>query len=319
MNLIKFIDIYLKPDMWEGTTCPYTQEEMDWFNENLKGKYAYALNWRWVVPFEQLTLSEFVEKSVLNSPEGISEYCTVEKYSDYKDTEMTERSNSIDKYIALNQFSSDSDITIEEVKNFRTWLATTLRAIKDEEDMVTGEKIMLDYYANGMYDQTVNALSIFSKQASAQYGVVGVQSCGCIGSANTSLLDISAPVCDPLSIYRRGIYELMVSLWSEYKYWVDLESDDFLVEFKKYIDAVISYNLPLFVSDWTTVFADCTCLNSSDSLQAAGLTAMRNLSQALQYMIDGDIQGHKNFINAALRTFASQYYEKMQWIDVSVH
>ena len=108
----------------------------------------------------------------------------------------------------------------------------------------------------------------------------------------------------------------MVSLWSTHNYWIDLESDDFLIEFKRYIDAIISYNLPLFVTDWTTVFADCTCANSSDALQAAGIAAMRNLSQALQYMIDGEVTGHKNFIDNALRVIASQYYERMQWIDV---
>ena len=205
--------------------------------------------------------------------------------------------------------------TLEEVKNFRTWLAKTILAIKDDGDMVNGEKIMLKYYAGGMYDQTVNALSIFST-ISPQYSVVATQSCGCLNSGSLSALGTTGAVCDPLSIYRRGIYDLMVSLWSTHNYWIDLESDDFLIEFKRYIDAIISYNLPLFVTDWTTVFADCTCANSSDALQAAGIAAMRNLSQALQYMIDGEVTGHKNFIDNALRVIASQYYERMQWIDV---
>ena len=316
MNLVKHKDIFLKPEMWEGATCPYTQEEMDWYNENLKGKYAYALNWRWVVPFDQMTLAEFVAASKANNPYDADpqfDYCEIEKYADYQDTEATDRANSINKYLALNKFSSDTDITLEEVKNFRTWLATTVKEIKDEGDMVNGEKLMLEYYANGMYDQTVNALSIFSAM-SPQYSIVSTQSCGCANNGMGNLLGTTGTVCDPLAMYRKGIYDLMVSLWSTHNYWIDLESDDFLIEFKRYIDAVISYNLPLFVTDWTTVFADCTCANSSDALQNAGILAMRNLSQALQYMIDDDVTGHKNFIDNALRVFASQYYERMQWI-----
>lgn len=312
MNLIKHKDTYLKPELWTGGLCPYTQEEMDWYNENLKGKYAYALNWEWVVPFDQLTLSEFVNYSQSNSP-GAVEHCDIDKYSAFVDQESTDRANSINKYLALNKFSSDTDITLDEIKNFRTWLATTINAIKDEGDMVNGEKIMLEYYAGGMYDQTVNALSIFSSVA-PQYSVVATQSCGCVGGGLGNLSGTTGAVCDPLATYRKGIYDLMVSLWSTHNYWIELESEDFLIEFKKYIDCIVSYNLPLFISDWTTVFADCTCANSSDALQTAGVTSMRNLSQALQYMIDGEVTGHKNFIDNALRVFASQYYERMQWI-----
>ena len=311
MNIVKHKDTYIKSEMWEEGSCPYTQEEMDWYNENLKGKYAYALNWKWGVPFGQMTVSEFVEYSAEDSP-GEKDHCDISKYSDFIDNEATDHSNSISKYVALNKFSSDTDITIDEVKNFRTWLASTLAEIKDESDMVAGEKIMLDYYAGGMYDQTVNALSIFSS-VSPQYSVIQTQSCGC-ASASTSILGTTGSVCDPVATYRRGIYDLMVSLWSTHNYWVSLESSDFLAEFKRYIDGVVSYNLPLFVNDWTTVFADCTCANNSDALQKAGIMAMRNLSQALQYMIDGEITGHKNFIDAALRVFASQYYERMQWM-----
>lgn len=312
MNIVKHKDIYLKPEMWTGGVCPYTQEDMDWYNENLKGKYAYALNWKWVVPFGQMTLSEFVSYSALDTP-GNKEYCDISKYESFIDQEATDRTNSISKYVALNKFSSDTDITLDEIKNFRTWLASTIKAIKDEADMVNGEKIMLEYYAGGMYDQTVNSLSIFSS-VSPQMSVVTAQSCGCASGSANQLLGTTGAVCDPLSIYRKGIYDLMVSLWSKHDYWIDLESEDFLIEFKRYIDGVVSYNLPLFITDWTTVFADCTCANSSDALQNAGILAMRNLSQALQYMIDGEITSHKNFIDNALRVFASQYYERMQWI-----
>ena len=306
MNLIKFKDIFLE------TSETVSEEEAQWFNSHLKGKYAYALNWQWIVPFDGMTVSEFVEASKANTPGEVENY-PISVFQDYVDVEFTDKANSIDKYVYLNQFSSDSDITLEDLKKFRTWLAESILSIKDPDRFVQGESTMLEYYKNHMYDSTIESLSIFA-QVTTTGGVVASQSCGCLGKANTGLLGISTTVCDPVGIYRKGIYDLMVNLWSHNEYWTDLESDDFLVEFKKYVDGIIQYNLPLFTTDWTTVFADCTCVNSNDSLQAAGLAAMRALSQALQYLIDGDTTGHKNFIDSAFRVFASQYYERMEWV-----
>lgn len=306
MNIVKFKDIYLKE------LPQYSQEEMDWFNDNLKGKYAYALNWNWVIPFSAMTVSEFVENSRSNTPDGFDNY-PYSKFEEFVDLEFTEKANSIDKYVALNKFSGKTELTIEDVKKFRTWLASTLLAIKDEESMERGEKPMLEYYANNMYDTTVENLSIFSV-IEPQYSTIMSSTCGCVKTGSIGSISKIGAVCDPLAMYRRGIYDLMVKLWSDHNYWIDLESDDFLTEFKRYIDAVISYNMPLYIVDWTNVFADCTCLNQDDALQMAGIKAMSNLSQALQYMIDGETKGHKNFIDSALRVFASQYYERMYWL-----
>ena len=306
MNLVKFKDIYLTTEK-----CGATQEEIDWFNENLKGKYAYALNWNWVVPFSQMTVSDFVEHSRLNST-GTAEFCDWALFEEFVDHEFTEKANSIDKYIALNEYSSGSEITLEDAKRFRTWLAESLLKLKYEGPMERGESQMLSYYANNMYDSTIESLSIFST-VDTQYSVIGSSTCGCSKTTSGSLLTVGS-TCDPISIYRKGIYDLMVKLWSDHHYWIDLESDDFLSEFKRYIDAIIRFNLPLYIVDWTNVFTDCTCMNSSDALQSAGIGALTNLSKSLQYMIDGDIKGHKNFIDSSLRVFASQYYERMYWL-----
>jgi hypothetical protein len=313
MNIVKFRDIYLTPDIWElsGETCPYTNEDMDWFNENLKGKYAYALNWKWVVPFSEMNVTEFVEHSRMDSP-GESSNCEWSKFEEYIDQEFTEKANSIEKYAALNKYSSGTEITLDDAKKFRTWLAETLLSIKDEESMERGEKQMLQYYAGGMYDSTIDSLSMFSA-VDTQFSTVATSTCGCSSVNSGSLLTVGS-TCDPIAIYRRGVYDLMVRLWSDHHYWVDLESDDFLAEFKLYIDAIVSFNLPLYIVDWTNVFTDCTCANSSDALQSAGIGALKNLSRSLQYIIDGDIKGHKNFIDSSFRVFASQYYERMYWI-----
>ena len=311
MNIVKYKDIYLKD------IADLSQEDMDWFNQNLKGKYAYAVNWRWVFTLESLKMSDYISRSKANNPENPEgeddiDWYDISKFEDFQDEEFTIKANSVEKYLALNKFSSDSEITLEDAKKFRTWLASTLLEIKDRESMEKGEDTMLGYYAGGMYDSTIDNLSIFSN-SEVQYGVLGTSTCGCTKTGSIGSLTVGS-VCDPVAIYRKGIYDLMVKLWSDNRYWTDLESDDFLLEFKRYIDAIVSYNLPLYTSDWTTVFSDCTCLNDSEALQSAGIGAMRNLSKALQYMIDGDVKGHKNFIDSSFRVFASQYYERMYWL-----
>ena len=328
MNIVKFKDIYLDKTEWQQYIddsgqivtnpdykypgeCPYTDDEIEFFNTNLKSRYAYTVNWKWVVPFSGLTIAEYIDASQSNEP-GTDTYIDLDKVYDLVDHQVTDRVNSVTKYEYLNRFSSDADITLDELKRFRTWLAETLLNIKYSEDMVQGEREMLSYYAGGMYDSAIANLSLFST-VTPQYSVIGSSSCGCVKPMALSQLTVGTSTCDPIYIYRRGIYDFMVNLWSVNTYWMNLESEEFLSDFKRYIDGIISYNLPLYTSDWTTVFNDCNCLNSSDSLQNAGIAAMKNLSVALGYMISGDVAGHKTFIDNALRVFTTQYYEMMYW------
>ena len=117
MNLVKYQDIYLKD------IAGLSQEDMDWFNQNLKGKYAYAVNWRWVFTLESLSMEDYINKSKSNNPDytesgETSEYYELSKFEDFQDEEFTSKANSVEKYSALNKFSSDSEITLEDAKKF---------------------------------------------------------------------------------------------------------------------------------------------------------------------------------------------------------
>lgn len=314
MNIVKFRDIYL-----ETNDSSLTTSDIENFNANLRGKYAYVVNWKWVVPMSKMSETEFVNASVLDSSQGTEDIpnnlipfgaIQLDKISDYVDHSETEITNNVSRYLKLNEFVSDSDITIDDAKKFRQYLAEQLLAIKYE--FVKGETQMLNYYKDNMYDSVVDSLTIFTENNQVQLLYIGKKSCDCLTTKGLQGQAVVNGQCDPIYEYRRGVYSKMVELFSDYNYWIGLGG--LCIDFKKYIDAIIKYNLPLFISSNINVFDDCTCTSRTDSLQERGINTMKNLSLALQYIIDSDVDGHKNFINEALSVFASQYYERMYWI-----
>jgi hypothetical protein len=224
------------------------------------------------------------------------------------DQSTTSRINSVELYKNLNKFVSDDEITLDELKNFRNWMAENLLEIRT--NLLSGEFETLSYYKEDMFDQVIKSLSLFTTNAQPTVTYVNQKSCNCMTSNIKSNMTITNQ-CDAVSEYRRGIYNRMVELFSDYTYWNELGG--FIAEFKRYIDGIISYNLPLYTSQYVNVFDDCTCASQTDALQQRGIRAMKNLSQALQYIIDNDVTGHKNFINTSLNVFASEYYEMMKW------
>lgn len=303
MNIVKFKDIYLTQENADYLT----ENEIYLFNKWFKGRYAYVVNWTWCVPFEVMTESEYVLVSEQNI---IGEYVNLLYSSvlNLVDQSTTSRINSVELYKNLNKFVSDDEITLDELKNFRNWMAENLLEIRT--NFVSGEFEMLSYYKDDMFDQVIKSLSLFTTNTQPTLTYVNQKSCNCMTSNVKSNMTITNQ-CDTVSEYRRGIYNRMVELFSDYTYWNDLGG--FIAEFKRYIDGIISYNLPLYTSQYVNVFDDCTCASQTDALQQRGIRAMKNLSQALQYIIDNDVTGHKNFINTSLNVFASEYYEMMKW------
>ena len=258
------------------------------------------------------------------------------------DVEKTDLANDVTYYLASNKYNPDSDITLEELKNFRTWLATYLLAFDQDEE---GEQKytlyddntthMLQYYVSGMYDDVVKYLSAFNSplvslssttsacgcngigtvgglvtQNYIQNNVVSKANCGCDTSALAGKYSISS--CDPIMIYKRNIYIKMVETFSKIDFWTQFASL-FLVDFKKYIDGIIGYNLPLTTSQFVSVFADCGCLSQADAEQQKNIAILKELSKSLQYIIDNEVSGHKNFIQNAFTQWSSLLYENMQW------
>lgn len=344
MNIVKFRDVILT----EENASQLTAEQRELFNTKLRNKYTYTVNWLYIVAMEDMSQEQYVRSSQDNDVEefdNISYDLLKNIIIDGKsviDIDKTMLANDITYYLASNKYSPDGDITLDELKNFRTWLATYLLTFdQDEEgeqkyvlydDSVTH---MLQYYAKGMYDDVVKYLSAFSSplvslnsttsacgcngigtvgglvtQSYIQNNVVAKSNCGCDTSALSGNYSLSS--CDPIMIYKRNLYIKMVEVFSKIEFWNQF-TRTFLIDFKKYIDGIINYDLPLTTSQFVSVFADCGCLNQADAEQQKNIAILKDLSKSLQYIIDSDVSGHKNFIQNSLTQWSSLLYENMQW------
>lgn len=317
MNIIKFKD-QIRP----GDAL---------FNKFLKGKYAYWIQMRYIVPFEFIDSAQYVKfEGDINALIGWRERGCPEpevRYWDLQgknsnleawvDVDGTESANNIMPFSRHNCFAADEDITLDEVKKFRSWLADALLEFDRTEG---GEQKcsfytedftdVLLYYKNGMYNKTVKALS----QIPAEFGIskASVNNCGCgAGSDISNLYKGAGTLCDPLYIYRKYIYTEMCHKFADMSFWVDFPSV-FILEFKQYIDNIIRLNLPLTKSPYTSVFMDCSCQSNPE--QGLNMEILTRLSKALGHIADGEITGNKNYITKALQDWSADLYEQMEWV-----
>lgn len=308
MNIIKFRDIILDES---NNTYSLSEDKVELFNNKLRGRYAYAVNFVHIIPLEDITQKQYYEISVDESKlDGIT-YIELIDVKDFIDIEETEKSNSVVNFIEANKFTLDDDITLDEIKRFRTWLAETLLSILVEPEEQTKE--MLEYYANEMYDDTIKHLTHFAQYESAP-SVINFSSCNCTTNKNLVTQNQGALYsCDPIAVYRKGVYDKMVDVFSSIDFWKNL-STDFLTEFKKYIDGIIKLNLPLYTSPYVSDLFDCGCLSDHNSLQIKMIGYLQSLSTALGYLKEGDLYSHKNMISDSLLKWSSYLYEKMRWM-----
>lgn len=310
MNLIKFKDVIKVGD--------------DMFNTHLKGKYAYWVHCRYVIPMDFITIDQYISfesdkcnfvgkpnKGVDKFYWDIFEDASLNKYID-----MTETDNVMNpvKWIRYNSFVADRDITTEDLKKFRQWLVSVLLSFDRSPEGKNLYKVydkdfthVLEYYENNLFDETVAWLNKFGNTQSMVSGIQMVPGCGC-NSANK--VDLSVNTCDPLRIYRQNIYLAMVEKFSNIDFWID-QSVIFIEEFKQYVDNIIRIGFPLGKTDFVSVLQDCACANSS--LQDAGIDILKRLSQSLSYIIENDVQGHRNYMSLAFNEWARQLYEVMYW------
>ena len=250
--------------------------------------------------------------------------------AEYVDENDTEKVNAIHKYIEYNSFTPDKELTLEQIKRFRTWLATVLfNLLSPEPDVEKNTIAMLNYYKNEMNDNVIDTLASFHVDmpqvgiyTAGVQGVTGIDiissikksPCSCTKSSLAAMLaqPSSVSVCDPIAIYRRALYSQMVDVFSDINFWMEREKE-LLLEIKRYIDAIIKLNLPLTASQYVSELYDCNCLTSTDSAQERLMSILKNLSTAFDYMANDKVTGNKNFIGDTLNQWAAKLYEIMRW------
>lgn len=320
MNIIKLKDEIM----------PQEIKYSEYFNKHLKGKYAYWVQMRYIVSFDHMRHEGYVAceediTKLLQKPDGsypkpygapsLDVYDMV--VLKYVDTIETDRINNTIEFRMKNSYSPDDDITVDELKIFRTWLAKELLKMDQTElgeqkksSFTDIETHVLQYYANDMYDNTVKILTEFGSMKTISLNSIGTSSCGCHGSNLSSLYNTELNTCDPLSIYKKNIYNKMVEMFSTESFWSQWASE-FINEFKKYIDNIIKCNFVLSTSEWYSEFVDCGCQNKSE--QNKYIEILKRLSTSLGYIRDKKVTGHKNYITDSLYDWAHLLYEKMYW------
>lgn len=317
MNIIKLKD-QIKPND-------------DFFNTYLKDKYAYWIHMRYIVPFESMDYAGYVacesdinkllikEDGTYPSPYGCQYIDTQADCSiyNYIDMDVTNVINCVNDYIIKNEYVPDKDITLDELKKFRTWLASTLLKfdqnaegyqLYDMYDNTT--TIMLNYYKMGMIDETIQILTDMKPfSESSEYNT---QCSCCCSELNISDLYKTNEICDPIQTYRLYIYNKMVLTFSDINFWVQFPKE-FLLEFKKYIDNIIKVGLPLYSVEPLSNFSDCGGLSRQEREQNNNVYILNKLSESLNYLIYDELTGHKNFICDSFSSWSSLLYEKMEW------
>lgn len=304
MNIVKFSDIILN----EQNSAELSQEERDLFNTKFKGKYAYCVNWMYVIALEDITYQEYIDISIGDNL--IVEHLDLEPIKNYVDISATQDANMVEKYLLANEFTPDSDITIDELKLFRTKLADMLyKAIGYNLDNVTKE--MLNYYKEEMLDNTIEHLSYFANETEHDLiSTANTSTCGC--QNNTQIFNQQSILsCNPIYIYRKGVYEKMVSVFSDIDFWLKLDKV-VLNEIKRYIDGIIECNLPLHTSQFGTTLHDCGCL-TRNNVQEERMQILKDLSSCFYFLAADNYINKKNHISLTLNKWASLLYERMRW------
>lgn len=322
---------------------------VDYFEENFRNRYVYVIDWLYLLP---LTIDTGNPWNVESDLEGKSYIyfsqnpdklpkptldvffpkipftCFDESWYDQSTTIKIIRNEQV-KYDYLNRFTPDDDITIEELKRFRQWLAEILLAnepLIQEWPSESMLRIMLTYYAQNMKDVTIEALNFLTpymeqrvivagNNSQTILGLSGIsRSAGCGCTTNTGLLNYNGAAnvaCDPINIYRTAIYNYMVETFSDINYWC--EQIEICVEMKKYIDGILKVGLPL-TSNMIDSFNDCTCSSVDTDMEIRYRKMLENLSLSLTYIIEDQISGNKNFILTSFSDWSTYLYENMYWV-----
>lgn len=363
MNIVKFQDIVMTPEVlvdaeyadvvnadvngyeWKDDS-PFRimdiDEFCDYFNTYLRNKFAYAIHWEYILPMNNPVdgklypvgnpFSPDDEISYVNMELGIADPSSLFKFNDLaiwmdqvRTLDILQNDNI--KFNYLNEFTPDNDITIDELKVFRSWLAGILLANTSMIDnWVNSDMLinMLTYYKQNLEDTTTGILKEFSYYMNDTVLVAGAtqgnqinlatigshSGCGCFNSLQGVGNIAGVSGCNPLQMYRNAIYNYMVETFSNVDYWT--AQVEICVEMKKYLEGILKVGLPLG-SMIIDQYADCGCGTLDSNSQLRYRRMIEALIQSITYIIEGKVVGNKNYIATSFANWATYLYENMYW------
>lgn len=315
MNIVKLRDIVM----------PSEYRMAKFFNENLKGKYAYWVQMRYIFPMDSLDFKTYIQYEQLDAvymlgPDILphidlysDECCMYDFAQEYIDHDATELANAVNDYKTANDYVADKDIDINKLRRFRSWLAGEILAFNTSADgsyiknLTDNQLHMLEFYKNDMYNEVTKQLGVFGIENA--FTLTSTSTCGCCNTNVSGLYKLVNPsLCNGLDIYVKNLHVLMVQTFEDVNFWMQFNKD-FIAVFKRYIDNIVKTGLGINLSEGG-LYLTCHCNNSSVNATNA---ILNNLSEALQYIINDEVSGHLNFIHDALYNWAEQLYDHMSW------
>ena len=301
MNIIKFKDV--------------TIEGNDFFNNYLSGKYALAVQYKYVYPLmtNGITLLEYIQlEKTLNGVDVLPVEETYMLYSEIEshiaDTIWQDQNNEFDNLLMYNNIY-DKEVSLEEANTYRKAVATFLHDGILPEKLSLSDNVMIDYYMMDMIDTTIiNLLSMQQSYTNQQ------TSCGCGSSSSNTLLytmQVAYGCISPIDSYKTSVRYHMTSLFGNIDFWK--KCDVVLLEnIIKYTQAVIDYNLPI---NRATQVIDINCNCASTELVSGQIylqNILSNFIESLRLIINDDISDNKSTIANSLNAYAL-IYESLRW------
>lgn len=321
MNIIKLKDIIMRDE---------NAKLEDFYNKYLKGKYAWWIQMRYIVPFEfmrhegYVACEEDITKLLLKDdntfpkPYGCpyidmySEDRCIIKYIDHK---ITDDINDYSKFKLKNFMTPDEDLTLDMLKQFRSWLAQSLLdaiclgELYDTLQLDDFSIHTMKYYADNMYNDCVKYLSIIDN-INLKPAFNNSTHCGCCETLSNTYKSNSIGTCKTLDIYINGIRYKMIDILSNIDIWKNMPKE-FLKRFRQYIDNIIRLDLKINNNQIKDcVYITCACednLNHDNNKHI-----LQSLLNSLDFMINDSLTGHYNYIKDSFNKWA-HIYEYMQW------
>ena len=314
MNIVKLRDIVM-PDEFRLSR---------FFNKNLKGKYAFWVQMRYIFPldsldyktyiqYEQMNAEDFLREDILPHIDLYSEDCCMFDFAqNFIDHDATETANPINEYRIANEYVVDFNVDITNLRSFRSWLANEILLLNSSMDGTYNDNLsdnqihMLEFYKNNMYNEIIKQLSIFGIDNNFK-AIGSTNACGCC-STNTSIENLSLITpCNPIEIYTKNIHNLMVQTFEDVNFWMKFNIE-FIKLFKLYIDNIIKAGLVIKTNDINKMYTYCDCGNTN-----LHTSILQNLSTSLDYIINNEVSNHRNFIHDSLYNWAETLYDYMYW------
>lgn len=301
MNIIKFKDV--------------TIEGNDFFNNYLLGKYALAVQYKYVYPLmtNGITLLEYIQlEKTLNGVDVLPIEGTYMLYSEIEshiaDTTWQDQNDEFDNLLMYNNIY-DKEVSLEEARTYRKAVATFLYDGILQDNLTIQDKVMVEYYIADMIDTTIINLSSMQQSYTNQQ-----TSCGCGSSSlNTPLytMQVAYGCISPIDSYKTSVRYHMISLFGNIDFWK--KCDVVLLEnIIKYTQAVIDYNLPINRAT-QVIDINCTCASTGLMNEQIYLqTILSNFIESLRLIINNEIDESKLTITNSLNAYAL-IYESLRW------